>query len=74
METKKALDQVVAGDTGVEPPIFVEDKIQKEVVNVKRLVDIKTLSSEKEVDQYINTLSTKLKQIIKANKQIEFED
>ncbi|MEB7770943.1 BREX system P-loop protein BrxC [Kurthia gibsonii] len=56
----------------VEPPVVNE--IEKQIVDVKRLVDIKTLSTEQEVDQYINTLSTKLKQIIKANKQIEFED
>ena len=55
-----------------EPP--VENEIQKEIVDVKRLVNIKTLSTEQEVDQYINTLSNKLKQIIKSNKQIEFID
>ncbi|MFJ7371246.1 BREX system P-loop protein BrxC [Lysinibacillus sp. NPDC098008] len=71
---QKALDQVVAGDTGVEPPTVTEDEIQKEVVDVKRLVAIKTLATEEDVDAYINTLSSKLKAIIKQNKQIEFED
>lgn len=71
---QQVLKQVVAGDTGVEPPTVIEFEIEKEVVDVKRLVDIKTLSSEEEVDKYINTLSTKLKDIIKKNKQIEFVD
>lgn len=71
---QKALDQVIAGDTGVEPPTVTEDEIQKEVVDVKRLVAIKTLATEEDVDAYINTLSSKLKAIIKQNKQIEFED
>lgn len=71
---QQALKQVVAGDTGVEPPPVIEDEVQKEVVDVKRLVAIKTLATEEDVDAYINTLSSKLKAIIKQNKQIEFED
>lgn len=73
-QRQKAVEQVVAGDTAVEQPPTPEVKIEKEIIDVKRLVDIKTLSTEEDVDQYINTLSTKLKQIIKANKQIEFID
>lgn len=46
--------------------------IQKEAVKVSQLVRVATLSTEQDVDQYINTLSNKLKQIIKSNKQIEF--
>lgn len=66
-------EQATIGAEGpVEPPVVNE--IEKEIVDVKRLVDIKTLSTEEDVDKYINTLSTKLKQIIKANKQIEFID
>lgn len=73
-QRQKAVEQVVAGDTAIEQPPTPVVKIEKEIIDVKRLVDIKTLSTEEDVDQYINTLSTKLKQIIKANKQIEFID
>lgn len=74
-QRQKALNQVVAGDTAVEPlPTENEVVIQKEVVDVKRLVNIKTITTEEEVDQYINTLAIKLKDIIKNNKQIEFMD
>lgn len=69
---KQAKEQVIVGETSVEPPVV--DEVEKQVVDVKRLVNVKTLSTEEEVDQYINTLSNKLKQIIKANKQIEFMD
>jgi len=69
---KQAKEQVIVGETSVEPPVV--DEVEKQVVDVKRLVNVKTLSTEAEVDQYINTLSNKLKQIIKANKQIEFMD
>lgn len=69
---KQAKEQVIVGETSVEPPVV--DEVEKQVVDVKRLVNVKTLSTEEEVDQYINTLSNKLKQIIKAKKQIEFMD
>ena len=46
--------------------------IQKQQVKVSELLVVKTLTSEEAVDQYINTLSNKLKQIIKSNKHIEF--
>jgi len=46
--------------------------VQKETVKVSSLVQIKTLSTEEDVDQYINTLSYELKKIIKLNKKIEF--
>lgn len=69
---KQAKEQVIVGETSVEPPVV--DEVEKQVVGVIRLVNVKTLSTEEEVDQYINTLSNKLKQIIKANKQIEFMD
>src|SRR5699024_6112779 len=45
-----------------------------EKVNVQNIMGIRTLSSEEEVDSYVNMLSSKLKQIIKDNKQIEFMD
>lgn len=46
--------------------------VQKQQVKVSDLLVVKTLSSEEDVDKYINTLSDKLKQIIKSNKHIEF--
>ena len=69
-QRKKAEEQKRNAGTVVDPPI--EPVIQKQTVKVKELVTVKTLSTEEEVDLYINTLSHKLKQIIKANKQIEF--
>jgi hypothetical protein len=58
------------GGEVVDPPI--KPTIQKQPVKVSKLVDVKTLTTEDEVDVYISTLSIKLKQIIKENKQIEF--
>ncbi|MEH7119834.1 BREX system P-loop protein BrxC [Neobacillus vireti] len=46
--------------------------IQKQKVKVSELLVVRTLTSEEDVDKYINTLSNKLKQIIKTNKHIEF--
>lgn len=46
--------------------------VQKHQVKVSELLVVRTLNSEEDVDQYINTLSNKLKQIIKSNKHIEF--
>lgn len=69
-QRKKAEEQKRNAGTVVDPPI--EPVIQKQTVKVKELVTVKTLSTEEEVDLYIKTLSHKLKQIIKANKQIEF--
>jgi len=53
----------------IEPVVPI---VQIESVKVSHLVPITTLSTEAEVDTYISTLSGKLKQIIKTNKQIEF--
>ncbi|WP_110933554.1 BREX system P-loop protein BrxC [Paenibacillus bouchesdurhonensis] len=71
---KKAAEQKQqAGNKIMEPP-YVEPTIQKQRVKVANLVAVSTLSTEEDVDQYINTLSNKLKQIIKSNKQIELID
>ncbi|RYM01466.1 BREX system P-loop protein BrxC [Sporolactobacillus sp. THM7-7] len=61
------------GGVVVEP---VAPPIQKQIktVKVSQLVAVKTLKTEAEVDSYIQNLSSKLKQIIKENKQIEFVD
>jgi hypothetical protein len=69
-QRKKEEEQKKNTGTVVEPP--VEPVVRKQTVKVKELVSVKTLTTEEEVDLYINTLSHKLKQIIKANKQIEF--
>lgn len=50
----------------------VQPQIQKQIVKARELVTVSTLATEADVDLYINTLSNKLKQIIKSNKQIEF--
>lgn len=47
---------------------------QRERVRVNNLLSTKTLRTEEDVDKLLNTLSSKLKQIIKSNKQIEFID
>ncbi|MED4238944.1 BREX system P-loop protein BrxC [Priestia megaterium] len=48
--------------------------IQKYKIRASELIVVKELRSEEDVDQYINTLSNKLKQIIKSNKEIEFTE
>lgn len=45
---------------------------KKEQIKIRDLIVVKTLQSEDDVDRFVNTLSAKLKQIIKSNKQIEF--
>lgn len=63
------------GGTVVEPPIAaIEQAPKKQQVKISQLVSVKTLKTEEEVDKYIHTLSNKLKQIIKENKQIELVD
>lgn len=46
--------------------------IQKAKVTASDLMFVQTLSTEEDVDKYINTLSEKLKKLIRENKQIEF--
>jgi len=58
-------------DDPIEPPI---PTVEKESVRIAELVPITRLSSVDDVDKYINTLSSKLKQIINSNKEIEFLD
>jgi len=48
--------------------------IEKQQVKVSELLEVRTLTSEEDVDKYVNTLSSKLKKIIKANKHIQFMD
>lgn len=70
-EKRKAEQQRIIGGESNVPPVE-EVVVQKESVKVATLVPMKTLTTEQDVDQYISTLSAKLKQIIKTNKQIEF--
>src|SRR5690606_34167665 len=44
---------------------------RKEQVKIKDLLIVKTLTTEEDVDKFINTISSKLKQIIQNDKQIE---
>lgn len=67
---KKRHEPEIIMDGGRE----VELPVQKEKIRASELVVVKTLRSEEDVDQYVNTLSNKLKQIIKLNKEIEFID
>lgn len=70
-EKRKAEQQrIIGGESNVQP--VDEPVVQKESVKVTKLVPMKTLTTEQDVDQYISTLSAKLKLIIKSNKQIEF--
>jgi len=71
---KKAEEQKKQnGGEVVDPPV-IEPVVQKQSVKVSELVSVTTLSTEDDVDKYVNTLANKLKQIIKSNKQIEFID
>jgi len=46
--------------------------VQKEKVKISNLIMDKTLKTEEDVDKLLHSLSVKLKQIIRSNKQIEF--
>ena len=70
-ERNRTDGQVIEPIKPVEPITPIK---QKETVKVTKLLNVKTLKSEEDVDKYINALSSRLKQIIKANKEIEFID
>ncbi|WCF07736.1 BREX system P-loop protein BrxC [Paenibacillus thiaminolyticus] len=70
-EQEKQPEVVVEGK---ELYVAVKTAPQKERVKVNSLLATKTLRTEEDVDMLLNTLSAKLKQIIKSNKQIEFID
>lgn len=67
---KQEKDIKITGES-LTPPIETK-VIQKERVKVTELVPVTTLTTEEDVDKYIQTLAKKLKQIIRANKYIEF--
>lgn len=70
-EKAKQPDGVVEGG---ETYVAIKTVPQRERVKVNSLLATKTLRTEEDVDMLLNTLSVKLKQIIKSNKQIEFID
>ncbi|WFB59694.1 BREX system P-loop protein BrxC [Paenibacillus sp. BR1-192] len=70
-EQEKQPEGVVEGG---EPYVVVKTAPQRERVKVNALLSTKTLKTEADVDMLLDTLSAKLKQIIKSNKQIEFID
>lgn len=70
-EKAKQPDGVVEGG---ETYVAIKTVPQRERVKVNSLLATKTLRTEEDVDMLLNTLSAKLKQIIKSNKQIEFID
>ncbi|MFJ8513823.1 BREX system P-loop protein BrxC [Lysinibacillus xylanilyticus] len=73
-EWKRNKEEKEKGQYGgkVKDSPVLEPVVLKQSVKVADLVPVSTLSTEEDVDKYINTLSNKLKQIIKSNKQIEF--
>lgn len=60
--------------TVVDPPGGPGPVVQKVRVRIADLVQKSTLATEEEVEQYMNDLSKKLKEIIKSNRHIEFID
>ncbi|PAF31703.1 BREX system P-loop protein BrxC [Paenibacillus sp. 7516] len=74
-EEKQQVEPPVTGvGGGDKPPVIVKPVSQRERVKVNELLATKTLRTEADVDMLLDTLSAKLKQIIKSNKQIEFID
>ncbi|SMF90211.1 hypothetical protein SAMN05661091_4936 [Paenibacillus uliginis N3/975] len=71
---KKQVEKPEVVVEGKEPYVAVKTLPHKERVKVNNLLVTKTLRTEEDVDMLLNTLSAKLKQIIKSNKQIEFID
>lgn len=47
--------------------------VERELVELKQLVDTRTLATEEEVDQYVEALAEKLKAIVRSNKEIEIK-
>jgi hypothetical protein len=71
-QRKKEEERKRSGGGVVVEPVAPPIQRQIKTVKVSQLVTVKTLKTEAEVDSYIQNLSSKLKQIIKENKQIEF--
>lgn len=73
-EAKEREQKEQEGNEIADPVVTEKPKVQKEIVNVGELVTVQRLTTEEDVDKYVNTLSHKLKQIIKSNKHIEFKN
>lgn len=71
---KRQLEQLKVVIGGGTPEGLVKLVSHKELVKVNNLLATRTLRTEEDVDMLLNTLSSKLKQIIKNNKLIEFID
>ncbi|TXL64464.1 BREX system P-loop protein BrxC [Cerasibacillus terrae] len=71
-QRKKELEQKERKDAKIVESTEVKPVIQRESVKLSDLISATTLKTEEDVDRYVNTLSNKLKQMIKANKEIEF--
>ncbi|AQQ52242.1 BREX system P-loop protein BrxC [Planococcus lenghuensis] len=67
---KRTVEPVDPGGKVVEPPTVEPNKHQMRLRELTNEVTI--IKTEEDVDRYINLLSTKLKNIIKSNKHIEF--
>src|SRR5699024_7157992 len=62
-QKQKELEQEASEDQQIaEPSIVEEPVIQKETVRISDLISVRTLSTEEDVDKYVNTLENKLKQ------------
>ena len=72
---RKKEEEAKKGGTIKETSTGSENPVQKaiEKVRVSRLVTIKSLKTEEDIDVYVRELKNKLKQIIKDNKEIEIE-
>ncbi|MFL0251153.1 BREX system P-loop protein BrxC [Clostridium neuense] len=72
---KKEEEETKKGNVVNEPPAVKHTPIQKQVekISVSKLVDIRLLKTENDVEIYIRELKSKLKKIIDENKEIEIE-
>lgn len=73
-EIEKSQEERANNDskTGLSGTVTIEKQTEK--VKVTELVPTSTFETEEDVDRYVNVLANKLKNIIKANKKIEFID
>lgn len=72
---KKKEEEAKKGNVIAEPPAVEQTPITKKIekVSVSKLVDIKSLKNENDVEIYIRELKNKLKMIINENKEIEIQ-
>lgn len=72
---EKSNIRLVIESKGTTKVQFKPEKPKKEVekVRISELVDISLLKTEKDVEVYISQLTTKLKDIIRSNKEVKIE-